>query len=83
MARLDIGDKVTWTSQAGGHTKTKIGYIVHIVPADTWPSMDDPRFRELDRKNRYYTVPRNHESYVVEANCKYYFPRVSGLKLIN
>lgn len=76
---MKIGDRVEWTSQSAGVTRTKIGEIVDVVPAGTIPqkrSAINPGFS------------RNHESYIVRAEAegrkgtRVYWPRVSGLKLI-
>ena len=71
-----IGDRVTWTSQADGLTRTKVGEVVEAIPAQMGPT----RIRGAGR-------PRNHESYVVQASKQsdrkrtaLYWPRVKHLK---
>lgn len=73
---LKLGDTVTWTSQAGGHKKTKVGRIEQVVPAHTLP--DPQRFSELfrPRKPPHY---RNHASYVVVVDGHPYWPVASLL----
>lgn len=31
MGTFNVGDQVTWTSQAGGNTKTKTGKVVAVI----------------------------------------------------
>ena len=78
---MKLGDKVTWTSQAGSTERTKIGEIIEVVPENKYPL----------KKKGDIGMPRNHESYVVRAypviknkpkkNTKLYWPRASQLKL--
>ena len=86
MDRLDLivrklGDKVKWTSQAGGYFRTKHGVVVGIVPNNELP------------KSEYINIPfhgetvcpRLHKSYVVavrvgRSSQKLYWPRVSQLE---
>ena len=72
-----LGDRVTWTSQAGGCTRTKTGEVVEVVPA-------------FERPKTHVTgmgYHRNHESYAVRASKTtdrkreaFYWPRVNQLK---
>lgn len=76
-----VGDRVKWTSQAAGHTKTKEGEVVLVVPAGYLPN----QLPEMEgRRSPCDTVtPRNHESYIVKVKNKhqsYYWPRVSQLQ---
>ena len=66
-----IGQTVTWTSS----NLEKTGEIVAVVPAGERPSTD------LTPKVKDPGVPRDHESYVVKANGKHYWPRVSLLSI--
>jgi hypothetical protein len=52
---FNVGDRVTWTSQAGGVTTTKTGTVVEVVPAGQAPRT----------KVKSPGQPRGHESYVV------------------
>ena len=82
-----IGDKVSWTSSAGGISKTKTGEVVHIISSKKYPN-----FRMLNDKYKSKDaygggIFRDHESYIIlvphQRNGKptLYWPRVSGLKL--
>ena len=85
---IKLGDLVTWTIQAQGCSKTKVGVVVEIVPENCMPSRDE--FPKL------YTgagvgSPRNHESYVVSVDVgrnkkgvtfREYWPRVSALEKV-
>ena len=78
---FNVGDKVTWTSQAGGRTKTKVGIVEYVICAHDEFPRDITDFREILRKNSF-VVPftRNHDSYIVNVDGVRYHPRVSGLK---
>ncbi len=69
---FDLGVEVTWTSQAGGHAKTKQGPIVEVVPRRKYPKS------RVDGCG----MSRQHESYVVRVGNKLYWPRVSALRLV-
>lgn len=70
-----VGDKVTWTSQAGGFAATKVGEVIEIVPPNTRPNIKGPGMN------------RDHESYIVRAYTQHaetkrtrkYWPRVNQL----
>ena len=66
-----IGETVTWTSS----NLEKTGEIVAVVPAGQHPSTD------LTPKVKEPGAPRDHDSYVVKANGKHYWPRVSLLSI--
>ncbi len=79
-----VGDEVSWSSASNGSWKEKIGDVVEVIPAGV--SVYSSTFRnELDASS----IPRKEESYVVcvgpkpgsRAKPKYYWPRVSALKL--
>ena len=83
-----VGDAVTWTSSAGGGTKTKDGTIVAVIPAGKVAG-DWLRKNKFDRSK--YAVSsfgwsRNHESYIVsveqggKAKPKLYHPVAALLK---
>lgn len=72
---LVVGDKVTWTSQAQGFTKTKVGTVVQVVNPGNRPALDQSP-----------GMSRNHKSYVIEVpnksgrgKAKRYWPVVSLL----
>jgi hypothetical protein len=80
--KFNPGNHVTWTSQAGGHAKTKTGLIVEVVPAH-WPVgqakiIDDDGFTV--RADLFAT--RSHESYLVQVgkSKRLYWPLVKYLK---
>lgn len=73
-----VGDKVTWTSKAGGITRTKVGEVIEVVPARMVPvSMPGLMGR-----------PRGYVSYVVRAvavgtmteSIRAYWPHVGLLQ---
>jgi hypothetical protein len=65
-----LGRTVTWTSS----NKQKCGEVVGIVPAGSLPSEIGFAVGDTSR-------PRDHESYVVRADTKLYWPRVSLLNI--
>lgn len=82
------GDKVTWTSQATGSSKTKTGILLGIVE----PEQDAYKYVPLSiRKNRI--KGQNHSSIVRAAvevprsgqgiGSDYYFPRLSAIKKVD
>jgi len=84
-ANFQVGDQVTWTSQAGGHTKTKAGTVVAVVPAGAYP--DREKFPRLYR-SAGVGLKRGHLSYVVHVVMPsgrgagtVYWPRAAALAL--
>ena len=69
--RERVGQTVTWTSS----NMEKTGEIVAVVPPGEHPSTD------LTPKVKDPGAPRDHDSYVVKANGKHYWPRVSLLSI--
>ena len=68
---MEIGDTVSWTSQAGGFSKMKTGVIVEAVLPHRSP----------DAKYNLQTLSkRSSTSYVVKVGNKYYWPYRSLLK---
>jgi hypothetical protein len=67
------GDKVKWSSQASGVTKTKSGTIIEVVPAFSQPKDIHHNFRRCG--------VRDHKSYVVGVVGVRYRPLVKNLKL--
>lgn len=89
--KFRIGQSVKWTSQAGGHVRTKQGKIVMIVPATLSALLRvlENKFPDCSVANTYgHGYPRDHESYIVrvssgtKAKDKLYWPRVSALELV-
>jgi len=74
-----MGQYVEWTSQASGTTSQKTGKIVFVVaPGEKPPKV----FKSLYRNRGVQDVrARDEESYVVFANDRHYWPRVSALAL--
>lgn len=75
---FQLGDEVTWESQAAGSPLRKTGKIVEVVKVGDRPT---------NMKNT--GIDRRHESYVVEVpgktpkhSTKLYWPRVSQLTLV-
>ena len=80
-----LGDSVKWTSQAGGVSKTKVGTVVAIIPADKYPVGEIEKFS--DCISRYGGgLSRNHTSYLVKVELggrkkpRIYWPRVKALE---
>lgn len=80
MKRFKHGDYVTWTSEAAGTVRTKLGIISEVLPAGVRPNRADSGMQ------------RDHESYLVRASVidgsaaqlrrsTTYWPRVSKLSL--
>lgn len=84
QVKFQVGDTVTWTSQAGGKSKTKTGKVVMTIPAGmmlseilggfwaTW-TIKDNLLRE-----------RNHESYLIQVgkSKRLYWPLVKYLEKV-
>lgn len=80
-----LGKTVEWTSQAGGHSKTKTGTVVQVVPAKGYP--DRERFPNL-YKGPGVGICRKEESYVVavktsKTGVRHYWPRQKTLKMVD
>lgn len=75
-----LGEKVRWTSSAGGHTKTKEGIVAEVVPAGAMP--DRERFLHLYRSVGV-GVARDHESVVVMVGTRPYWPRAHQLQRVS
>ena len=68
---MEIGDTVSWTSQAGGFSKTKTGVIVDAVLPNRTPE---------EKYNLRTSSRRRSTIYVVKVGNKYYWPHRSLLK---
>lgn len=77
IERFTLGERVTWSSQAGGHLKTKTGTVAQVVAPKALP--DRERFLHL-YKGAGIGIHRNHESYVVLVGNRPYWPRVAALR---
>jgi len=74
-----VGDQVAWTSQAGGHEKTKTGTVRVVVPAVEFPTIRTPYGFSLYTDSNH---ARDHESYLVQMGNRkrLYWPLVKHLK---
>lgn len=72
-----VGDRVRWTSQAGGYVKSKEGIVAQVVPAGEYPERS--RFLHL-YKSAGVGKSRDHESYVVVVGHKPYWPLANKLQ---
>ena len=77
MTDFNIGDRVMWSSQAGGFHTTKTGTIAEVVAAGDRPDRD--RFTRLYASSGI-GLPRNHTSYVVLVGNTPYWPRANKLQ---
>jgi len=77
MKSIKIGSSVKWTSQSQGYELAKEGVVVAVVPPDTNPVAVAPAGSKLSMTG----LPRNHESYLVQAGKRLYWPRVSALEI--
>jgi hypothetical protein len=82
--KFNVGDSVTWSSQAGGHTKVKTGVIEEVVSPKNYPNRE--RFPQLFNGSGT-GLYRDHVSYVVRVPGKtpksggtVYWPRAAALK---
>lgn len=77
------GDSVTWTSQAGGKSKTKQGIVIIAIPANKMISEAWPEWRKwkLSHLGPFFSS-RNHESYLIQVgnSKRLYWPLVKYLK---
>lgn len=88
-SEFNVGDLVTWKSQAQGSAVTKTGKIVAIVPPGTHPNKVIPH--DLQDKPRLYDASgtRKDTSYLVAVptpkgkSCRLYWPRVKHLRKIS
>lgn len=83
---MKLGDKVEWTSQAGGVVAMKMGNIVLVIPANTPLQNEMLRNSDLGLQELRWefsdpSKSRSHESYLVQVEDRLYWPRVSGLRL--
>lgn len=91
IKKLSAGDTVRWSSQAGGRTTSKKGFIRAIVPA----GVDFATiFNKLPEASQYISeygggIPRNVESYIIvvpgktkRQSPRAYWPVPSILQLV-
>ena len=96
MSTFAVGEKVTWTSQANGIERTKMGTIIGIVPPNTslYRYLDgraDCERQHYNRNNLSLGYVRAEQSYLVavamvtrtgkpKKRAKLYWPRVGLLQ---
>lgn len=84
--KFEIGDKVTWESQAQGTTTQKQGTVVKVIPPEGGPGFSDYNGTHIPHYGG--GLGRDHESYLIEVPAKgkgrphLYWPRVSALRKV-
>jgi len=81
LKTFQIGDTVTWTSQAGGNAKTKTGKVTWIIPAGCLAGS----YQLVEQgfsTHRCQGRERDHESYLIQVgkSKRLYWPLVKYLK---
>lgn len=80
---MQIGDTVTWESQSGGHTTTKVGPIVKVLePKRYYSRADLARGTNLNMRHFEHGLWRNEVSYLVNVNGVAYCPRTKWLRKV-
>lgn len=82
---FQIGDTVTWTSQAGGKSKTKTGKVVAAVPAGKSGREYLPLGVGLSATRIPSFNSRDHESYLIQVgkSKRLYWPLVKYLEKVS
>jgi hypothetical protein len=75
---FQVGDVVTWESQARGVLTRKTGVVAEVVPAKKMPSKD--KFPSFYKRPALIGLSRSEKSYVVLVGNKPYRPVASKLK---
>lgn len=79
---FQIGDTVTWTSQAGGKSKTKKGIVLYVIP----PAIVPKNHVTAGGWNwkRVGVTFRDHESYLIQVgkSKRLYWPLVKYLEKV-
>lgn len=79
---FELADKVYWVSQANSRPKRKEGVVVRILaPNEEFTQEDRMAYPNLF-KDCGVGMPRNHTTYVVQVGNRYYWPRVTHLRLL-
>lgn len=80
---FQIGDTATWTSQAGGKSKTKKGIVLYVIP----PAIVPKNHVTAGGWNwkRVGVTFRDHESYLIQVgkSKRLYWPLVKYLEKIH
>lgn len=87
-AKFNVGEQVTWSSQAGGRTTVKTGVVAIVVPPGQSGYLMAEDLRDVTgdslepmRTARFNaTLGRDHESYLVRVGRMIYWPVVSRLR---
>ena len=74
-----VGDKVTWSSQARGCTKTKTGTIVKIVHRHDFVGRDTP-YRMADREFQGHIIMFSGYNIPGNSDVAYFIEVITGLK---
>jgi len=84
QSKFQIGDTVTWTSQAGGNAKTKTGKVIMTVPAGMMLSEVLGGFWAKWTIKDNLLRGRDHESYLIQVgkSRRLYWPLVKYLKKV-
>lgn len=83
-----VGDRVSWESQAGGHSKKKTGTVIEVVAPNRTPKTMTSGVRA--RSTESYVVEVTHEvrrstsaiKKLVQKKAERYYPIVANLKLV-
>jgi len=81
LPKFKPGDHVTWTSQAGGRSKTKQGIVVRVIEPFQLPGFNLPEGCTIKPTGGH----RDHESYLVQVGKSkwLYWPLVKYLEKTN
>ena len=83
-AAFKKGDRVTWSSQANGSFKVKVGTVVEVVPANIWP-IKTLLTQDYQASADFSGGTRPVESYIVlvpslgQRKPQLYWPRANQL----
>jgi len=75
MAKHNAGSRVEWTSQAGGHTATKSGKVIDVVPGFGHGSVADVAnghgidLRAMKSRDRTGSTVSGYERYLVKVTA--------------
>jgi hypothetical protein len=82
-----VGQKVRWSSSSAGSTTEKVGEVVVLVKARTYPNVSVACQVHNAHSQFGYGMRRNHDSYLVlvrpasgKGKPSIYWPRVSALQ---
>lgn len=78
---FQLGDLVTWTSQAGGKSKTKTGKVLFVIPPGKILREIFTGSPELEISHLGIYGTRDHESYLIQVgkSKRLYWPLVKYL----